>query len=104
MIGERLVTPGAFVQLVFKLRLASPLADNTVAKKLDTEDKTAEEEADKAFLISKNDTEEIPGYEAQWAHAPHWPAVSIFIHFFFLSSHLIYSSPEPQSWMVVRRW
>jgi translocation protein SEC63 len=79
VIGERLVTPGAFVQLVFKLRLDSPLSDGVAANKLESEDKSAEEEKDKAFLISKGDTETLPGYKAQWAHAPHWPAVCLMI-------------------------
>jgi translocation protein SEC63 len=79
VIGERLVTPGAFVQLVFKLRLVSPLSDGVAAKKQENEDKVAEEDKDKAFLISKGDMEELPGYKAQWAHAPHWPAVCLII-------------------------
>ncbi|PVG00556.1 DnaJ-domain-containing protein [Serendipita vermifera] len=74
VIGERLITPNAFVQLVFKVRLVAPLSEDPLdVNDLDSAALAAEEEADAAFLLSKGDTEDMPSYQPQWAHAPHWP-------------------------------
>jgi len=76
VIGERLVTPGAFVQLVFKVRLLSTIPEvMTEPKTPNPVEKAADEEVDNAFLLSKSEIEDLPSYKPQWAHAPHWPAV-----------------------------
>ncbi|KDQ14189.1 hypothetical protein BOTBODRAFT_132671 [Botryobasidium botryosum FD-172 SS1] len=76
VIGERLVTPGAIVQLVFKVRLAPPNGTPTPpeAEKSAQEIK-ADEEKDNAFLVSKKEAEDLePGQAGSGlAHAPYWP-------------------------------
>ncbi|KIM21614.1 hypothetical protein M408DRAFT_333359 [Serendipita vermifera MAFF 305830] len=75
VIGERIITPGAFVQLVFKVRLLSSLPEVISEPKTPNPvEKAAEDEADNAFLLSKSEIEDMPSYKPQWAHAPHWPA------------------------------
>ncbi|KAH7101122.1 hypothetical protein BKA62DRAFT_743479 [Auriculariales sp. MPI-PUGE-AT-0066] len=75
VIAEKSVTPSAIMQLVFKLRIAPPLAkasDKPVAEK-----ETAEEEdaIDQKFIAGKKDAEDLaPGVQRSgWAHAPFWP-------------------------------
>ncbi|KAF8590268.1 hypothetical protein K439DRAFT_1657419 [Ramaria rubella] len=82
VIGERFITPGAIVQLVFKLRIRPPVAGaeqpNGDASDPEKERRDAKfnDEHDQAFLVSKKDFEDIPAREplSGWAHAPHWPA------------------------------
>jgi hypothetical protein len=55
----------------------APLSEDPLdANDLDSAALAAEEEADAAFLLTKGDTEDMPSYQPQWAHAPHWPVVS----------------------------
>jgi len=86
VIGERIITPSAIVQLVFKLRLVSPLesslstggAESLVGETdVDTAKRIAtfEGERTQAFLNSKKEAEDLqpgdPGFG--FAHAPYWP-------------------------------
>ncbi|KAF8516677.1 Sec63 Brl domain-containing protein [Gautieria morchelliformis] len=81
VIGERFVSPGAIVQLVFKLRLCPPIANpelpNGTLPDVDKEKRDAKfnDERDHAFLVSKKDLEDLPAGEllSGWAHAPRWP-------------------------------
>ena len=88
MIGERIITPSAIVQLVFKLRLVSPLEPSqstggaeSVAGKTDVDTSkriaTSESERTQAFLNSKKEAEDLqPGDSGfGFAHAPYWPEV-----------------------------
>jgi translocation protein SEC63 len=77
VIGERLVTAGAFVQLVFKARVVPTFAQVSKPPKQDPEDSDAEEEVETAFLMSKGEAEDMPSYKPEWSHAPHWPSVSL---------------------------
>lgn len=82
VIGEKVVTPSAIMQLVFKLRLAPPLAQTAAAPKEEEDvDKIKQalkynDEADEKFFAGKKDAEELePGVQGSgYAHAPYWPA------------------------------
>ncbi|KAG8836210.1 secretory subunit [Serendipita sp. 399] len=73
VVGERIITPGAFVQLVFKVRQVSLLSGSPPRKEQTPEEIAAEAATDTAFLASKAEVEDLPSYRSQWAHAPHWP-------------------------------
>lgn len=83
VIGERFVTPGAIVQLVFKLRLRPPVVGSGMSNgglsdvEKEKQDAKFNDERDQAFLVSKKDIEDLPVGEplCGWAHAPRWPAV-----------------------------
>ncbi|KAG8826554.1 secretory subunit [Serendipita sp. 411] len=74
VVGERIITPGAFVQLTFKVRQVQLLSGSPARKEQTPEEVSAEAAADAAFLESKAEVEDIPSYQPQWAHAPYWPA------------------------------
>ncbi|KAI8984903.1 DnaJ-domain-containing protein [Trametes punicea] len=73
VIGERFVTPSAFVHLLVKLHLAPLTKDGRPVPLPKPE---TNEKRDNEFLNSKKDTEDLPqgGYVSGYAHAPHWPA------------------------------
>lgn len=86
MIGERIITPSAVVQLVFKLRLVSPLESSGSTKGIgplpsETDvnttkrTATAESERTQAFLNSKKEAEDLQPVDSGFgfAHAPYWP-------------------------------
>jgi translocation protein SEC63 len=88
VIGERIITPSAVVQLVFKLRLVSPLESSGSTKSIgplpgetdvDTAKRTAtpESERTQAFLNSKKEAEDLEPVDSGFgfAHAPYWPEV-----------------------------
>lgn len=86
VIGERIVTPGAFVQLVFKLRLTPPSSLLSESTRVPPPEPTVEErkrqvieedEKEQAFLQSKEDADTLlPGLTTPgFAHAPRWPQV-----------------------------
>jgi len=89
VIGERIITPGAIVQLIFKLRLTSPLESSSddreesavpfLSRKpeesdIDFEKRRAKaaDERESSFLSSKKEAEE-GSVNDQLAHAPYWP-------------------------------
>ncbi|PPQ71741.1 hypothetical protein CVT24_006505 [Panaeolus cyanescens] len=78
VIGERVITPSSIIYLHVKLRLSPPGTKATEPKDL-TVDETKKlvqrtDELDEAFLVSRNEAEELPGSpEATSAHAPYWP-------------------------------
>jgi translocation protein SEC63 len=100
VIGERFVTPGAIVQLVFKLRLRPPVTNpelpNGTLPDVEKEKRDAKfnDERDHAFLVSKKDFEDLPAGEllSGWAHAPRWPVVRACL---LPSSHFIHPGVEP---------
>ncbi|EJD35962.1 hypothetical protein AURDEDRAFT_147310, partial [Auricularia subglabra TFB-10046 SS5] len=81
VIGEKVVTPSAIMQLVFKLRLAPPLGSRP-AEKEETDvgkikaDLKYNEEIDEQFIAGRKDAEDLePGVQGSgYAHAPYWPA------------------------------
>lgn len=80
VIGERLITPGAIVQLVFKVRLASPTAAKSATSDSSEDSEKVDkvnEEKDEAFLTSRKEAEDLePGQAGSGlAHAPFWPEV-----------------------------
>ena len=79
VIGERIITPGAYVNIVFKARLSSPLdhlAKSAEESKPDGPDAEAEDET--AFLLGKKEGGDLKAEDApQSVHAPHWPTVSV---------------------------
>lgn len=88
VIGERIVTPAAIVQLVFKVRLATPATRRSPAPESDNTDVDetkrsikARDEREQTFLASKKDAEDLAtgNTESNLAHAPYWPQVS-FTH------------------------
>lgn len=92
------MTPGAFVQLVFKVRQTSPFSEGSASNIPKAINKDTEAEADEKFLLNKNEMEDLPGYKPQWAHAPYWPTVRFLP---FVKSLLTYRTTEPKSWLVV---
>lgn len=78
VIGERVITPSSIIYLLVKLRLSPPGTKTAEPKDL-TVDETKKlvqrtDELDEAFLVSRNEAEELPGTsEATSAHAPYWP-------------------------------
>jgi len=82
VIGEKIVTPGAIVQLLIRLRLTPPGSKhNGSASKEEDIDQIkqeikANEEKDATFLTSRKDAEDLEtGQQGTgWAHAPYWPA------------------------------
>ena len=77
VLGERIVTPGAIVQVVFQARLIPMTQESTDAPghnfALQPKD-----ERHQAFWSMKNDAEEIAYPATLLAHAPQWRAVSAF--------------------------
>jgi len=82
VIGERIVTPGAIVQLVVKLRLTPPTAllherPATPEPTPEERKKEVREEAEKesAFLTGKEEADTLlPGLKTTgYAHSPYWP-------------------------------
>jgi len=71
VLGERIVTPGAIVQLVFQARLISMTQETTEAPGHNLETK---DERHQAFWSTKNDAEEIANPATLLAHAPQWRA------------------------------
>ena len=80
VIEERIITPGAFVNIVFKARLSSPLdplAKSAAESKPDEAGAEAEDEAETAFLLGKKEGGDLSAEDApQSVHAPRWPTVS----------------------------
>ncbi|GJJ07811.1 hypothetical protein Clacol_002016 [Clathrus columnatus] len=78
VIGERLVTPGAIVQLIFKLRVCPPFASLIQSNGASNERRESkiDAELDQAFLTDKKDFEDLPAGErlSGWVHAPLWPS------------------------------
>lgn len=79
VIGERIVTPSAIVQLFIKARITPPVG-NLPAPLSQDEKRTlkANEEKDADFLAGKRDSEELANglKPIGWAHTPLWPTVS----------------------------
>lgn len=78
VIDERIITPGAFVNIVFKARLSSPL-DHLAKSAGESKDVEADVEAEDetAFLLGKKEGGDLKAEDApQSVHAPRWPAVS----------------------------
>ncbi|KAG9016960.1 secretory subunit [Tulasnella sp. JGI-2019a] len=79
VIGERIVTPGAIVQMVVKLRLTPPTVAKSTGQSTPPEQTVDERKKqirkEEEFLNGKNDTDELyPGLTTPGhAHAPHWP-------------------------------
>jgi hypothetical protein len=81
VIDERIITPGAFVNIVFKARLSSPLAHvakSAAESKPDGSDAEGEDEGEADFLLGKKEGGDLKAEDApQSVHAPRWPTVSI---------------------------
>jgi translocation protein SEC63 len=73
VLGERMVPPGAIVQLVFRARLVPIIEETTPALSPDLK---IRDERHQVFWATKNDAEEIAHPAAVLAHTPCWPAVS----------------------------
>ncbi|THH16920.1 hypothetical protein EW146_g3795 [Bondarzewia mesenterica] len=79
VIGERIITPSAYVLLVVKLRLSPPSdtpQENGEAKEEGGQTATEADVAkDEEFLNSNKDFEDLPpsAQGSGWAHAPYWP-------------------------------
>ena len=97
VIDERIITPGAFVNIVFKARLSSPLdhlAKSAEESKHDERDAEAEDET--AFLLGKKEGGDLKAEDApQSVHAPRWPAVSTFRPILYQRSPPL--TPPPRS-------
>lgn len=89
VVGERLITPGAIVQLVFKVRVEPPIqSTDATPTSVNGDDETeidrvkrevkANEERDNEFLSGKTEAEELDAGDSGsgFAHAPYWPDVS----------------------------
>ena len=91
VIDERIITPGAFVNIVFKARLSSPLdhlAKSAAKSNPDETDAEENDEAESAFLLGKNEGGDLRAEDApQSVHAPRWPMVSIPRHSIFIKSY-----------------
>lgn len=91
VIDERIITPGAFVNIVFKARLSSPLdhlAKSAAESKSDEPDAEAGEEVENAFLLGKNEGGDLKAEDAPHSvHAPRWPVVSILISSIFTKGY-----------------
>ncbi|KAF9649601.1 DnaJ-domain-containing protein [Thelephora ganbajun] len=71
VVGERIVTPLSFINLIVKLRIPrSPVAE----EELSIQPRDAEKR-EQEFLVSKKDVEDVllDNTGRTWAHAPHWP-------------------------------
>jgi translocation protein SEC63 len=85
VLGERIVTPGAIVQLVVAARLIPPNVDVPVPVVLrDDSASKAKEERHHNFLSNRTDAEDLPSFSSILAHAPRWPDVSTFWPLLFL--------------------
>ena len=76
MIGERLVTPSSIVFLLVKLRVKE-LGTTTPTPVLDTKSAKKNDEIDEKFLNTRGEAEKLEENDAEYAHAPYWPAVSL---------------------------
>ena len=80
VIGERIVTPSAIVQLFVKARVTPPIGQTTRA--VDKDEKRIlkiNDEKDQEFLTGRKDTEELTNglKPIGFAHTPLWPAVRL---------------------------
>lgn len=83
VIGERIITPGAIVQLVFKVRLNPPSTQphQNDDEEIDVEklrrSLKANEDRDSVFLNSKKEADDLDSGDrgSGFAHAPFWPEV-----------------------------
>lgn len=75
MIGDKIVTPGAFVNLVIKLRASPPSSTTTIAQRSKNDNSESNQTKDEDFLINgKGEVESLqPGAKVPLAHAPYWP-------------------------------
>jgi len=75
VIGDKIITPGAYVNLVLKLRVAPPLS-TTAPNKSKNDSSPANQKKDEEFLLGREEVEPLqPGAIVPLAHAPHWPAL-----------------------------
>lgn len=81
VIGERVVTPLSIVFLVVKLRITPPSSQSTVKAEKEVTANGHRDKVEEEFLNSRKDMDDMPegASDAGWAHAPHWPAVSLFV-------------------------
>jgi len=81
VIDEKVVTPGAIVYLVLKLRLQPPAtlatlqAGKTVESASEADASKPNNDNETAFLLSRKEAEDLPkgSVTPGWAHAPKWP-------------------------------
>ncbi|KZO93774.1 DnaJ-domain-containing protein [Calocera viscosa TUFC12733] len=77
VIDEKVVTPGAIVFLVLKLRLQPPaiLANGQASKSLEQDTSKPNNYDETAFLLSRKEAEDLPkgAVTPGLAHAPRWP-------------------------------
>ncbi|SRR5258708_2610009 len=119
VIGERIITPGAIVQLIFKLQLSSPLesssndedsAPSFLSRKPEETDVDFEKRRAKAaderesyFLGSKKEAEEGIVND-QLAHAPYWPEVEHPLSCFSQVELILKGHTGSQAWLVGYDW
>ncbi|KAL1676780.1 Sec63 Brl domain-containing protein [Schizophyllum commune] len=76
VLGERIVTPSAIVNLVVKLRLRPPISGAPVKPDTSKEALKKAEQREADFLLGKSDAEDLEKVgapESGLAHAPLWP-------------------------------
>ncbi len=114
MIGERIVTPGAIVQTIFKLRVTPPtivLPDHPQTPEPTPEERKKEvrEEDEKEIAFLNDGKSEadalLPGLTTVgYAHAPHWPAVCLSAGNGDLRLTGWAEFPEPETYLVGDDW
>lgn len=88
VIGERIVTPNAIVNLVFRARVVPRLGEGE--KEKEEKEESVDEakarakglgEREDTFLASRHESEPLEEGEevVRWAHAPRWPEVSSLV-------------------------
>jgi translocation protein SEC63 len=86
VIGERIVTPNAIVNLLFRAQIVPRVkseGDKTKETELSVDEAKAAaktlEERENTFLATRHEIEPLDDEQTEavkWAHAPHWPEVS----------------------------
>ncbi|KAF8306252.1 hypothetical protein DL93DRAFT_2065614 [Clavulina sp. PMI_390] len=72
VLGERIITPGAIVHLVFQARVV-PQTKPTGPHISEASSSAPKDERHQSFWSNKKDTEDITNPVVPLAHAPHWP-------------------------------
>lgn len=77
VLGERIITPGAIVQLVIQARAIPPgtSAPKVTGASVDENASSNRDERHQNFIVTKKESEDIPT-DSLLAHTPRWPEVS----------------------------
>jgi translocation protein SEC63 len=73
VIGDKIITPGSYVNLVIKLRIAPPGSTVSAAERSKNDTSEENQTKDEQFLLGREESEPLQSSATvPLAHAPHW--------------------------------